>query len=954
MALTKITTSVIAANTLATSNIADNSIDATKIASNSILTRHIDDDQVTGDQLADTISIVTDLNVGNDLAVTGNTTITGNLTVNGSTVTNSASNTTIEDALIELGTGTSGSPSTDAGIVIERGSSDNVFIGWDESADKVTVGTGSFTGASSGNLSITPAAFVSGALTASGLAYPTSDGSANQVIQTDGSGNLSFGNKQSSSQVDTYATSGDGSTTAFDTGTNPLDEKNTWVFIDGVYQQKSTYSYSGSTITFGTAPDNGAAIDVITGTTDSMSSSDTVLGVYEATTTATATYSTGLSASNENNTWVFVGGVLQPKDSYTFSGGTLTFDAATPAGEKLSVTATRALTAGSVVTASMGANAVTSAKIASNSILSRHIANNSIVGADISATTGITAATFTGALTGNVTGNVTGNITGNVLTAAQTNITSLGTLSALTVSGQLTAGGLSYPTSDGSADQVLKTDGSGALSFGTVSGTTINSNADNRVITGSGTANTLNGESTLTFDGNNCLKIIAAGNTTNGGNIQLGITTDDTAKYTAITANQHDSGTETEGFLLIGGNSAANDSNLVNIGGGFGEANPATQIQFYTGSAATREGTNRMVIDPSGDIGIGTASPNTQMHIYKASTNAHHDHIKLEMASGWAGSQNKYKSIVWNDGSSNVGGIGMTYDGTTTNMHFHSMYSGGYKSETTNILSLLGSGKVGINASAPTQALEVADSSNYKGIHIRGSVAPCLTFAQSSSTTPTWRAGISGYDGSAFAIATGASVGDKLHIKSNGTVLIGKTATNQTTTTGHEFQTSGTVYRAEFNVSNNEFMILNNHSSPSGTASMSFRYNNAQKGSIGLTSSAVSYNSNSDYRLKENVDYSWDATTRLKQLKPCRFNWISDETNTLEDGFLAHEVSSVVPNAVEGTKDEVYDSEHELAGEAKYQQVDNSKLVPLLVKTIQEQQTIIDDLKSRVETLENN
>jgi len=430
MALTKITTSVIAANTLSTANIADNSIDATKIASNSILTRHIDDDQITGDQLADTISIVTDLNVGNDL------TVTGNLTVNGSTVTNSSTNTTIEDALIELGTGTSGSPSTDAGIVIERGSSDNVFIGWDESADKVTVGTGSFTGASSGNLTITPAAFVSGALTASGLAYPTSDGSAGQYLKTDGSGTLSF--DAVSTQVDNYTATGDGSTTSFDTGINPGNEVNTWVFIDGVYQQKSEYSYSGSTITFGTAPENGATIDVTTGTTNGISSSDTVLGVYEATTTATTTYTTGLSASNENNTWVFVGGVLQPKDSYTFSSGTLTFDAATPAGEKLSVTATRALTAGSVVTASMSANAVTSAKIASNSILSRHIANNSIVGADISATTGITAATFTGALTGNVTGNVTGNITGNVLTAAQTNITSVGTLSALTVSGDLT------------------------------------------------------------------------------------------------------------------------------------------------------------------------------------------------------------------------------------------------------------------------------------------------------------------------------------------------------------------------------------------------------------------------------------------------------------------------------------------------------------------------------------
>ena len=177
MALTKITTSVIAANTLGTANIADNSIDATKIAANSILTRHIDDDQITGDQLAD------------DITIAGNLTITGNLTTNGASVTNSSSNTTIEDAIIELGTGTSGAPATDAGIVIERGSSDNVFIGWDESADKVTVGTGSFTGASTGNLTITAAPFVSGALTASGISYPTSDGQVRgKYLKTDGSG----------------------------------------------------------------------------------------------------------------------------------------------------------------------------------------------------------------------------------------------------------------------------------------------------------------------------------------------------------------------------------------------------------------------------------------------------------------------------------------------------------------------------------------------------------------------------------------------------------------------------------------------------------------------------------------------------------------------------------------------------------------------------------------------
>ena len=87
---------------------------------------------------------------------------------------------------------------------------------------------------------------------------------------------------------------------------------------------------------------------------------------------------------------------------------------------------------------------------------------------------------------------------------------------------------------------------------------------------------------------------------------------------------------------------------------------------------------------------------------------------------------------------------------------------------------------------------------------------------------------------------------------------------------------------------------------------------------------ATQYNTSSDYRLKENVDYTWDATSRLKQLKPVRFNWIDDDTNTLEDGFLAHEVDSVVPNAVFGEKDAV-DSN----GNPEMQGVDSSKLIPL-------------------------
>jgi len=113
-------------------------------------------------------------------------------------------------------------------------------------------------------------------------------------------------------------------------------------------------------------------------------------------------------------------------------------------------------------------------------------------------------------------------------------------------------------------------------------------------------------------------------------------------------------------------------------------------------------------------------------------------------------------------------------------------------------------------------------------------------------------------------------------------------------------------------------------------------------GQIIANASSTSYNTSSDHRLKENVTYDFDATTRLKQLKPARFNWIEDETNTLVDGFLAHEVSSIVPEAITGEKDAV-----DADGNIDPQGIDQSKLVPLLVKTIQELEARITALESK-------
>jgi len=135
--------------------------------------------------------------------------------------------------------------------------------------------------------------------------------------------------------------------------------------------------------------------------------------------------------------------------------------------------------------------------------------------------------------------------------------------------------------------------------------------------------------------------------------------------------------------------------------------------------------------------------------------------------------------------------------------------------------------------------------------------------------------------------------------------------------------------------------ILVDETASGGGTFMRFRVNGSIVGQIYGNGSATTYATSSDYRLKENISYDWDATTRLKNLKPARFNFKTDSSTTV-DGFLAHEVSSVVPEAIGGEKDAV-DSE----GEPIYQSIDHSKLVPLLVKTILE-------LEARITTLEGS
>ena len=162
---------------------------------------------------------------------------------------------------------------------------------------------------------------------------------------------------------------------------------------------------------------------------------------------------------------------------------------------------------------------------------------------------------------------------------------------------------------------------------------------------------------------------------------------------------------------------------------------------------------------------------------------------------------------------------------------------------------------------------------------------------------------------------------------------------------------------------------IRNNRSNGGTSGGQIRFLGAGGvivGNITSTGSATTYSTSSDYRLKENVIELSDAITRLKTLKPYRFNFKSNPSTTV-DGFLAHEVTTV-PEAITGTKDAtqtlyyapgdtIPDGKKE--GDVKEenavlpQQIDQSKLVPLLTAALQEAIKEIEDLKVKVAALES-
>ena len=371
----------------------------------------------------------------------------------------------------------------------------------------------------------------------------------------------------------------------------------------------------------------------------------------------------------------------------------------------------------------------------------------------------------------------------------------------------------------------------------------------------------------------------------------------------------------------------------------------------------TNNDTEKMRISASGNVGIGTSSPKEKLDS-RGSAVFSGDHATSTNAFGTS-----HGILI--SSIPNLGRITAVSNGANdVKLELRGLDGG---SANTNQLVLDGgTSNVGIGTSSPSEILHIRTTNTNPSILLQAASNTAGTYqtaklqfelTATASATRDWDIEVADPSNNGGYMAFDYEGVERMRIDSSGRVGIG---TSVPTQKFEVFSQGATAMTATINATGSGLFVNSQGYSNTMTA-LSFNTNYGAVGSI-TCSNTTSYNTTSDYRLKENVSYDFDATTRLKQLKPARFNFISDADKTV-DGFIAHEVSDIVPEAITGTKDavQVWKEGEELpegvsVGDNKldengntipeYQGIDQSKLVPLLVKTIQE-------LEARITQLEN-
>jgi hypothetical protein len=212
---------------------------------------------------------------------------------------------------------------------------------------------------------------------------------------------------------------------------------------------------------------------------------------------------------------------------------------------------------------------------------------------------------------------------------------------------------------------------------------------------------------------------------------------------------------------------------------------------------------------------------------------------------------------------------------------------------------------------------------------VTNSVDSGVTLTSPTLTTPV----INGFTGDTSVINIGSG---QIYKDASGNLLVGTTSNGFSNSKSVYIQTSSTGL----------ITVQHPNTETSGAAYLWFTYNGGAIGSIAQNgTTGVSYNTSSDYRLKNTIAPMTGALATVAKLKPCTYKWNVDGSDG--QGFIAHELQEVVAGCVTGEKDAV-DAE----GKPQYQGVDTSFLVATLTAAIQEQQALILALTTRISTLE--